>query len=633
MTYPGNRSLSEEIRERITTTFEQTLDLAAEGRLQEARTGCNFVLQLDPLLEPARTLKDRLESATGPVATEDLRMSAEGTTAPAAEGAPGPEPAAEPSEEVFDLSPAAGDQEPTEPIVEPPAAPPSGEKPDASAHDEGTERLEAALDLSMLGSTAETPDTVEPAAPPEQVPVASDGGSAASEDEPAGEPAAALDAESEGRITELLAEGQAAFEEKQYQSAIDAWSRIFLVDIDHAEASRRIELARKLKAEVERQVEETFHEAVAQVEGGDFDAAREGFQRVLEMHPSHLSAQEYLEKLDSGGFAPPSAEPAPPSVPPAAPTIDPGPDDPGLAAPVEDSFGDALGSPADETTVEAPKGPPPQAKPQRPPAKQGRFRPSLLYLGGAVLLLVLAGIWFLWSNWDSTFPNAGDQPVAQKRPRIDPIARAMKVHDDGNAALAIAQLKRLPPSHERYAEAQALIAQWEAPAEEEEVAEVVTAEQTAARDLFVQQAQSAADRREFLLAQDLLTQAADSAPLEEGSLALQNTVEQALAPLATELEIFRQGEWAHGLRKLWTLRESNPTNPDIQRLMVDSYYNLGVRDLQRQEPLTAVENLTEALQLAGADPEVQRLLDFARAYEKQPVDLLYRIFVKYVPFR
>ena len=33
------------------------------------------------------------------------------------------------------------------------------------------------------------------------------------------------------------------------------------------------------------------------------------------------------------------------------------------------------------------------------------------------------------------------------------------------------------------------------------------------------------------------------------------------------------------------------------------------------------------------DPQIARLIAFAEVYENRPDDLLYRIFVKYLPFR
>ena len=108
------------------------------------------------------------------------------------------------------------------------------------------------------------------------------------------------DSESDRRIRELLDEGQTAFDAGDPQGAIDAWSRIFLIDIDHQEASRRIEAARKLKAENERQVEEIFHDGLAQLEAGDAAGARRAFQRVLEIQPGYFAAREYLQQLDAG---------------------------------------------------------------------------------------------------------------------------------------------------------------------------------------------------------------------------------------------------------------------------------------------------------------------------------------------
>lgn len=87
------------------------------------------------------------------------------------------------------------------------------------------------------------------------------------------------------------------------------------------------------------------------------------------------------------------------------------------------------------------------------------------------------------------------------------------------------------------------------------------------------------------------------------------------------------------LRDLWLLRERMPDSPDVNRLMVDSYYNLGVRALQRGDTASASEHFSEALSFTSGDPELQRVSRFANTYQERPEDLLYRIFVKYLPFR
>ena len=60
--YPGNPALSPEVRQRVETTYRQSLELAERGNRQEASLGCDFVLQLDPDYAPARDLLARLES-------------------------------------------------------------------------------------------------------------------------------------------------------------------------------------------------------------------------------------------------------------------------------------------------------------------------------------------------------------------------------------------------------------------------------------------------------------------------------------------------------------------------------------------------------------------------------------------
>jgi hypothetical protein len=68
MSYPGDPSLTPDIQDRVLTTFDQTAKLASDGKLQEARLGCDFILRLDPLFTPAKRLQERLDSAEGPIA-------------------------------------------------------------------------------------------------------------------------------------------------------------------------------------------------------------------------------------------------------------------------------------------------------------------------------------------------------------------------------------------------------------------------------------------------------------------------------------------------------------------------------------------------------------------------------------
>ena len=67
MSYPGDPALASDVKQRILTTFQQTLELATKGSRQEALLGCDFILRLDPHFGPARTLQQLVQAGrSGP---------------------------------------------------------------------------------------------------------------------------------------------------------------------------------------------------------------------------------------------------------------------------------------------------------------------------------------------------------------------------------------------------------------------------------------------------------------------------------------------------------------------------------------------------------------------------------------
>lgn len=93
--YPGNATLPNEVKARVLSTFRQTLDLYNQVQLDDVIVGCDFLLKMDPLFEPAKKLR---EKAKNPAANVDLAE----LEAIAAAGAP-PAPAA-PAAASVDLS-------------------------------------------------------------------------------------------------------------------------------------------------------------------------------------------------------------------------------------------------------------------------------------------------------------------------------------------------------------------------------------------------------------------------------------------------------------------------------------------------------------------------------------------------
>jgi tetratricopeptide (TPR) repeat protein len=749
MTYAGNSSLSTEIQNRILTTFKQTLNLAGQGSRQEALLGCDFILRLDPLFEPARTLYNRLQAAEGPVDTDDLQGVLEPLTdqpAPQAQAPPAtptdtttevgspPPPQPQPdsqatAEELFQPDQeAAGAELATDQLrakltqlleqrefqeikklakqyrtevakeadlqaivatvsqrleAQPylrsfidSAIKAQGEGNPAEARkllEKGKNldpthpevlQLEQQIAAAETGATADqevpappqppaAPAAPEAAAPepaaaaPTQPPAAPAAPEAAApepaastpaadaeatEEAPSvdllgdeailGEPSASLDAESEARVSELLEEGQAAFDRSEYQTAIDAWSRIFLIEIDHPEANRRIEMARKLKEELERKVEEAFHEGLSHLENGALDQATASFKNVIGMQPNHLAAREYLQKIESGevtATAPPAKAEA--EALPEGDLLDTG----GLTSPDATIPPPRPKEPGEEEAARKPV-----TQPKKPGKSRGR---TFALIGVSVLLLVAVGGWVLFSKRDQIFPNSGADQADGADVAMDPISRAKKLHEDGRTSIAIAQLRRLPPGDPQYAEAQALIAQWESGGTDQASSTGPGEEDLARRELIIDQAKRSVGVGDNLLAWELLERAAEIVPLNAEEVALQTTVRENLEVLQAEWDLFQQGDWEYAIPSLWRIYEQHPDNRDVRRLIVDSYFNLGVRDLQRSDPSQATEKFREALKLRPDDIELQRLTAFAETYKQRPTDLLYRIFVKYHPFR
>ena len=214
------------------------------------------------------------------------------------------------------------------------------------------------------------------------------------------------------------------------------------------------------------------------------------------------------------------------------------------------------------------------------------------------------------------------------------LARAAALHEEGKTELALTLLRRIPAGAPQYGEAQALISQWEAsggPAAEEPAGP--PAEELALREELLAGGRQAYADREYLRAQEMFDAAAEIAPLGEPEATLRADTDNLLAPLKTQIALFRDGQYEFALPELWRMREANPDDPVIRRLIVDSYYNLAVRDLQRGDVDEAADKLREVLALTPDDRVAARHLGFAVSYSRRERDLLYRIYVKYLPGR
>ncbi len=368
---------------------------------------------------------------------------------------------------------------------------------------------------------------------------------------------------------------------------------------------------------------------MAHFDAGDLAAARGGFERVLSVSPGYVLAQEYLEKIRERETAGPLAPPTPADRRPSgefAPAAAPAP----RPAPPREKLAEEILVPPDPGEARAARRAPVPSVAASAKKRAGGS-PRFLAIGGAVLVLVAAAGWFLSTRWSTLFPNTG--PVATPAPAvIDPVAKAKQLHAEGKTAMAIPQLRRIPPQDPHYAEAQTLISQWEALVQQADQPKLSPREAENRRHLL-EQARRALDAGENVRARSYAEQARAIAPLTGADAELAAAAAERTKGFAEELRLFQQGDFEYLLNALWRRRETEKGVRDLDCLIVDSYYNLGLLDLQRGDPAAARQKFDEALKIDGGDPAVQRLQRFARAYESRGEDLLYRIFVKYLPTR
>jgi len=112
----------------------------------------------------------------------------------------------------------------------------------------------------------------------------------------------------EDRIKQLLRDGDQLSSHGHYQRAIEVWSEIFMLDVNHPEALQKIEVARQAAAEQRAASQEIVKRGIAAYESGDIDQARELFEQVRSTDPDNPEAARYMEMLPAAGEGPATLE-------------------------------------------------------------------------------------------------------------------------------------------------------------------------------------------------------------------------------------------------------------------------------------------------------------------------------------
>jgi tetratricopeptide (TPR) repeat protein len=424
------------------------------------------------------------------------------------------------------------------------------------------------------------------------------------------------------KIAQYLADGDRAFDGADYQKAIDLWSRIFLIDVTNEEASQRIEKAKGKRREIEQRLEGVVAAGIAAYDKRDYDTARAKFNEVLRLDPANDTATEYLARLTDtvaeGGaaarvtpFAPPKAEPRE----------------------TFDIFAD------DEFAGEVPLMPPePAAVPAAPATKKEKEKAARAAVttakkSGVMTLVAVVGIvavlgaggWFAWQK----FMNRPAETGAATQATFSQAAALAKRGKYDQAIAMLQDVKANDPMHDR-----ALVMIADLQKKKAQSAEMIDGRPAA----VVYQENLAAGQQAFAAHDyDAAKKAFDAAvrikPLPPDVAPLYEQASQQVGKLDAAKSLFKEQKYADAVANLQPLLAADPQNRSIARMITDAHFNLGAQALQSERTADAIREFDEVLKADPNDELAKRSRILAERYNGQSKDLLYKIYVKYLPLR
>src|SRR5438105_401634 len=146
-------------------------------------------------------------------------------------------------------------------------------------------------------------------------------------------------------------------------------------------------------------------------------------------------------------------------------------------------------------------------------------------------------------------------------------------------------------------------------------------------------AKASFDARDYDAAKKEFDVAARMKPLPADMQALYVQASQQVAKLEGAKALFNEQRYQDALNNLQGLQQQDPQNASIRRLIADAHFNIGAVALQEEKLDAASQEFGEVLKIDPNDDLAKRSKALAERYNGQPKDLLYRIYVKYLPMR
>jgi tetratricopeptide (TPR) repeat protein len=398
-------------------------------------------------------------------------------------------------------------------------------------------------------------------------------------------------------IRDLLSKGGTAAAADDYAGAIDAWSRILLIDHTHEEALDRIEHIRHAKEDIDRRIEPMLADARSAHLSGDLEMAKDFAQRALELSPNNVEASRLFEAIQRGAH-PDSAEHDPDS---AMPELE------------DDLFTDEFEATSDfgEAVSDRPQT---VEGEWRTPVKPKRKLPWQWWtaIAGIGLAIVGVAMWF----------GGVFAPAPEAEPRINVVNRVISeariMYSEKRVEEAILHLEQNSADDPFQVRIDKVLNEYRA-AVATPVPTPVPEGLTACRTLLEEGRWMAAYERAMT---ELKTHPNDPGLVEVREQILE--VEPAAADL---YHAIKSGNHTGALGVARSLLEKRPDDPELVASYDRFLFNAGLGELRAFKLPEAENYLVELKGRQPEDGEIARILDFIDTYKTRPVDMQLEIFV------
>ncbi len=436
--------------------------------------------------------------------------------------------------------------------------------------------------------------------------------------EEVGSPAPSPGAGGGGQVARMLEQGRGLFAQKKYQEAIDAWSRVFTVDVSNAEAGNLIDQANARIAEIVSKVEDAMYRAQDQVDAGNLQGAKKVFEEVLSIQPGNREALDRIAKIDEQLSGTDLGE----AIPMAASQSGTGAE----AAPeagARERAGRLQSSDSVRVSGAGRAAPSQRAAPSSSAAGVFKKKPVVPkpLAGGsgrkaavATLVVILlggaaAGWWFLTGTGaeppeeigpppetpSAGLPAAAPNPTEPEKP--GPAAGS------GSAAAGVGLPGKQPAP----------------PVDPAAVQRQVASLMREGRDLL--------GRKKYIEAHSRFKEvvALDTSNFDAEELRLKASAGMAEeARFNKDLEsaraAFEDQDWASSLYKLYRLQQEREEMDELRRYIANANHTWGVQDLEAFRLTEALEHFRDALEQLPDDRVTQQHVDVAQRYEKRRRD-------------